>query len=110
MSRSVKKMMEEFFTLLTKHSTINLQDYKSIRLFVTEGEFTAINSGITHLVSVNFGYGHIASLYYYLNNTYMILPACYDAFGTSDGITTFYPNVVRAKKMELGDVHITNFM
>lgn len=78
MSRSVKKMMEEFFTLLTKHSTINLQDYKSIRLFVTEGEFTAINSGITHLVSVNFGYGHIASLYYYLNNTYMILPACYD--------------------------------
>ena len=78
MSRSVKKMMEEFFTLLTKHSTINLQDYKSIRLFVTEGEFNAINSGITHLVSVNFGYGHIASLYYYQNNTYMILPACYD--------------------------------
>lgn len=78
MSRSVKKMMEEFFTLLTNHSTINLQDYKSIRLFVTEGEFTAINSGITHLVSVNFGYGHIASLYFYQNNTYMILPACYD--------------------------------
>lgn len=78
MSRSVKKMMEEFFTLLTKHSTINLQDYKSIRLFVTEGEFTAINNGITHLVSVNFGYGYIASLYFYQNNTYMILPACYD--------------------------------
>ena len=78
MSRSVKKMMEDFFTLLTKHSTIILQDYKSIRLFVTEDEFTAINSGITHLVSVNFGYGHITSLYYYQNNTYMILPACYD--------------------------------
>ena len=61
MSRSVKKMMEDFFTLLTKHSTIILQDYKSIRLFVTEDEFTAINSGITHLVSVNFGYGHITS-------------------------------------------------
>lgn len=78
MSRSVKKMMEDFFTLLTKHTTINLQDYKSIRLFVTEYEFTAINSGIIHLVSVNFGYGHIASLYFYQNNTYMILPACYD--------------------------------
>lgn len=78
MSRSIKKMMEDFFTLLTKHANINLQDYKSIRLFVTEDEFIAINSGITHLVSVNFGYGHIASLYYYQNNTYMILPACYD--------------------------------
>ena len=32
------------------------------------------------------------------------------AFGTSDGITTFYPDVVRAKKMELGDVHLTNFI
>ena len=32
------------------------------------------------------------------------------AFGTSDGITTFYPERVRAKKMELGDVHLTNFI
>lgn len=31
-------------------------------------------------------------------------------FGTSDGITTFYPERVRAKKMELGDVHLTNFI
>lgn len=32
------------------------------------------------------------------------------AFGTSDGITTFYPERVRAKKMELGDVYLTNFI
>lgn len=32
------------------------------------------------------------------------------AFGTSDGITTFYPERVRAKKMELGDAHLTNFI
>lgn len=32
------------------------------------------------------------------------------AFGTSDGITTFYPERVRAKKMGLGDVHLTNFI
>ena len=32
------------------------------------------------------------------------------AFGTSDGITTFSPERVRAKKMELGDVHLTNFI
>ena len=32
------------------------------------------------------------------------------AFGTNDGITTFYPDVVRANKMELGDVHLTNFI
>lgn len=32
------------------------------------------------------------------------------AFGTSDGITTFYPERVRTKKMELGDVHLTNFI
>ena len=32
------------------------------------------------------------------------------AFGTSDGITTFYPERVRAKKMELGDIHLTNFI
>lgn len=32
------------------------------------------------------------------------------AFGTSDGITTFYPERVRANKMELGDVHLTNFI
>ncbi len=32
------------------------------------------------------------------------------AFETSDGITTFYPERVRAKKMELGDVHLTNFI
>lgn len=32
------------------------------------------------------------------------------AFGTSDGITTFYPERVRAKKMELGDVHLTSFI
>ena len=27
------------------------------------------------------------------------------AFGTSDGMTTFYPNVVRAKKMKLALLH-----
>lgn len=32
------------------------------------------------------------------------------AFGTSDGITTFYPDVVKANKMELGNVHLTNFI
>ena len=32
------------------------------------------------------------------------------AFGTSDGITTFYPNVVRANKMEMGNVYLTNFI
>ena len=32
------------------------------------------------------------------------------AFGTSDGITTFYPDVVRANKMEMGNVYLTNFI
>ena len=31
-------------------------------------------------------------------------------FGTSDGITTFYPEKVKANKMELGNVHLTNFI
>lgn len=78
MSRSINKIMSEFFALLTKCSKINHQDYKSIRLFVTEEEFAAISSGIIHLVSINFGNGHIASLYSYQNKTFLILPACYD--------------------------------
>lgn len=32
------------------------------------------------------------------------------AFGTDDGITTFYPQNVKMNKTELGDVHLTNFM
>ena len=32
------------------------------------------------------------------------------AFGTSDGITTFYPEVVKANKSELGNVYLTNFI
>ena len=32
------------------------------------------------------------------------------AFGTSDGITSFYPEVVKANKMELGNVYLTNFI
>ena len=32
------------------------------------------------------------------------------AFGNSDGITTFYPEVVKANKMELGNVYLTNFI
>lgn len=32
------------------------------------------------------------------------------AFGTSDGITAFYPEVVKANKMELGNVYLTNFL
>ena len=31
-------------------------------------------------------------------------------FGTSDGITIFFPNKVRADKMELGNVFLTNFI
>lgn len=31
------------------------------------------------------------------------------AFGTNDGITVFYPEVVKANKMELGNVYLTNF-
>ena len=31
-------------------------------------------------------------------------------FGTSDGITAFYPKVIKANKMELGNVHLTNFI
>lgn len=78
MARLVKNIMNEFFTLLTKRSNINLQDYKSIRLFVTEKEFAGISGDISSLVSVNFGYSHIASLYSYQNKTYLILPFCYD--------------------------------
>ncbi len=32
------------------------------------------------------------------------------AFGTSDGITAFYPEVVKANKMEMGNVYLTNFI
>ena len=32
------------------------------------------------------------------------------AFGTSDGITVFYPEVVKESKMELGNVYLTNFL
>lgn len=32
------------------------------------------------------------------------------AFGIDDGITTFYPQVVKANKMELGNVYLTNFI
>ena len=78
MAQTIREIMSEFFSLLTKRSNINLQDYKSIRLFLAENEFDAICRGITHLVSVNFGYGHIASLYLYQDKTYMILPDCYD--------------------------------
>lgn len=31
-------------------------------------------------------------------------------FGTDDGITTFYPKNVKANKMELGEVYLTNFI
>ncbi len=31
-------------------------------------------------------------------------------FGTNDGITVFYPEVVKTNKMELGNVHLTNFI
>ena len=32
------------------------------------------------------------------------------AFGTNEGITTFYPNNVKESRMELGEVYLTNFM
>lgn len=32
------------------------------------------------------------------------------AFGTADGITTFYPEVVNGRKEKLGEVYLTGFM
>ena len=32
------------------------------------------------------------------------------AFGTNEGITTFYPKNVKESRMELGEVYLTNFM
>ena len=32
------------------------------------------------------------------------------AYGTSDGITTFYPEEVKKQHMEMGDIHLTNFI
>ncbi len=46
----------------------------------------------------------------YIQGVMLHNPDDFIGFGTADGITTFHPDKVRADKMELGDVYLTNFI
>lgn len=78
MARTMANIQNDFFALLTSRTNIDLDFYKSIRIYVTNNEFDALVSDIVHLKSVNFGYYYVASLYSYQGYIYLILPSCFE--------------------------------
>ena len=52
MTRTMANIQNDFFALLTSRTNIDLDFYKSIRIYVTNNEFDALVSDIVHLKSV----------------------------------------------------------
>lgn len=79
MSRTIKEVQHNLFSLLTKRaSSIELEEYPKVRIYLTGDEFDSLSKDISLLAIVNLGKEHTASIYNYKGFPYLVVSAEYE--------------------------------
>lgn len=81
MNRNVKQVQKELFELLTKHTSIQLEEYPNIKVFFSKEEYEAVCRDVILIVQLHYGRNQLACIYEYKGNSYLLLPAIYEGIG-----------------------------
>lgn len=75
MKRNIKNdLQKKLFSLLSKETGINVNNYPNARIFLTEEEYNALQHDVLPKATLCFGRNQIASIYKYKGLNYLIVP------------------------------------
>lgn len=74
----ITDLQTKLFSLLTKDTGINVNNYPDARIFVTEEEYNALQYDVSQMAILRFGRNQIASIYKYKGLNYLIVPNVYE--------------------------------
>ena len=79
MNRNIKNDLQtSLFSLLSKNTGINVNNYPDARIFITEEEHNALQHDVLPMVTLRFERNQIASIYKYKGLNYVIVPNVYE--------------------------------
>ncbi len=79
MNRNIKNDLQtSLFSLLSKNTGINVNNYPDARIFITEEEHNALQHDVLPMATLRFGRNQIASIYKYKGLNYVIVPNVYE--------------------------------
>lgn len=78
MNRKISDVQTELFKLLTKRTSIQLDSYPDIKVFLSREDYEAVRRDVIPVVQLRFGKDQIASIYEYVGNNYLVLPSIYE--------------------------------
>ena len=78
MNRNIKDMQSKLFNLLNQRAGIDLSQYPTARVFVTEDEYEALHKDVLPKATLRYGRGQIAAIYEYKSINYLIVPDIYE--------------------------------
>lgn len=79
MNRNIKNdLQKKFFSLLSKETGINVNNYPNARIFLTKEEYNALQHDVLPKATLCFGRNQIASIYKYKGLNYLIVPNVYE--------------------------------
>lgn len=71
-------MQSKIFSLLSKNTDINVNNYPNTRIYLTEDEYDALRKDVLLKATLRLGRNQIASIYEYKEHHYIIVPNVYE--------------------------------
>lgn len=78
MNRKISDVQTELFKLLTKRTSILLDSYPDIKVFLSREDYEAVRRDVIPVVQLRFGKDQIACIYEYVGEIYLVLPSIYE--------------------------------
>lgn len=79
MNRNIKNdLQKKLFSLLSKETGINVNNYPNARIYLTREEYNALQHDVLPKATLCFGRNQIASIYKYKGLNYLIVPNVYE--------------------------------
>lgn len=74
MNRKVSDLQSNLFKLLTLRTSIQLESFPRIKVFLSDKDYDSVRRDVTLVVQLRFGRGQIACIYEYVGENYLVLP------------------------------------
>lgn len=78
MNRNVSDVQNQLFNLLSKGTSIQLDKFPKIKVFLSQEEFDAVNKDIIPLSQFRFGKDQIVCIYEYHGENFLVMPEIYE--------------------------------
>ena len=75
MNRKVSDLQSDLFKLLTLRTSIQLESFPRIKVFLSDKDYDSVRRDVTLVVQLRFGRDQIACIYEYVGENYLVLPS-----------------------------------